>query len=353
MTSRSSRSRVSRSYACWSLMRGAHVATCGLLGEALLEPLGDLRRHHPRHVAAEAGHLAHQARRQERVLRAGGDEEGVDARELLVHLRHLELVVEVGDRPQALHDRLGAVLLGEVDEQALEELDPHVGEVRDLLGEHLLALLEREERLRLLRVADHRDDDVVEMARGPLDDVEVTVGDGIERARAQGGGHACSCWDGRPRLRRSRPPGAYRRMPVASRSPIRRGARPVRPPGPLDDDRRAGRSMAPCASAPARRDLAPACRTADRGAPGRRAPPARGARGTRHRRPHEPGPVVEAGRRQVGSDGDLGRGVAVDEHRARRAARQRFDRRARRCPRRGRAPPRRRRGRRATRTAPP
>ena len=160
------------------------------LGPPLRQPLGHLRRHHARHVAAELRDLAHQARRQERVLRAGGDEEGVDPRELLVHLRHLQLVVEVGDGPEALHDRLGAVVAGEVDEQALEELDAHVVEVGDLLGEHLLALLEREERLRLLRVADDRHDDVVEVARGPLDDVEVTVGDGIERARAEGGGHA-------------------------------------------------------------------------------------------------------------------------------------------------------------------
>ncbi len=60
----------------------------------------------------------------------------------------------------------------------------------DLLGQHLLTLLQGEQRRGLLRVADHRDDHVVEMARGPLDDVEMTVGDGIERARAEGGGHA-------------------------------------------------------------------------------------------------------------------------------------------------------------------
>ena len=84
------------------------------------------------------------------------------------------------------------MLLGEVDEEALEELDAHVVEVRDDLAEHLLALFEREQRLRLLRVADDGHDDVVEVPGGALDDVEVTVGDGIERARAEGGGHAGS-----------------------------------------------------------------------------------------------------------------------------------------------------------------
>ena len=41
------------------------------------------------------------------------------------------------------------------------------------LAEHLLALFQREQRCRLLRVADDRHDDVVEVASGALDDVEV------------------------------------------------------------------------------------------------------------------------------------------------------------------------------------
>ena len=65
----------------------------------------------------------------------------------LVHLRHLELVVEVRHGAQALHDRLGPVIPGEIDQQALEELDLDVAEVGRHLAQHLLALLEREERL--------------------------------------------------------------------------------------------------------------------------------------------------------------------------------------------------------------
>src|SRR4051812_26210792 len=163
----------------------------GLL-ESMGEPAHDRGRDHARHVTAVLGHLLHQARRQERVLRARRDEERVDAREALVHLRHLELVVEVRDCPEALHDRRRVVVAREVDQQALEELDRHVPEVRGLLVEHVLALLEREERLRLLRVADDRDDDMVEVARGPLDDVEVTEGDRVEGTRAECGGHGAT-----------------------------------------------------------------------------------------------------------------------------------------------------------------
>jgi hypothetical protein len=82
------------------------------------------------------------------------------------------------------------VLLGVVDEQALERADVNVREVRGDFPQHLLALLEREQRLRLLRVADHGHDDVLEVARRPLDDVEMTVRHRVERSRAQCSRHA-------------------------------------------------------------------------------------------------------------------------------------------------------------------
>ena len=82
------------------------------------------------------------------------------------------------------------MLAGEIDEQALEELDLDVVEVGRRLLQHLLALLEAEQRLRLLRIADHGDDDDVEVPGRALDDVEVAQGDWIEGPRAEGGRHA-------------------------------------------------------------------------------------------------------------------------------------------------------------------
>ena len=46
-----------------------------------------------------------------------------------VHLRHLQLVVEVADGAQALHDRDDVALLAERGEQAAEAVDLDVGEV--------------------------------------------------------------------------------------------------------------------------------------------------------------------------------------------------------------------------------
>ena len=171
------------------------------------------------HVAAELRHLAHETRGEERVLGGGGHEDGVDPRQALVHLRHLQLVLEVGDGPQALHDDLRTVVACEVDDEALERLDPHVAQVAEGVAEHLPALLQVEARLRLLRVAGDRHDDAVEMARRSLDDVDVAIGDGVEGTRAEGGGHAV-----RLLVRRSRRSGAYPRTSGSIRRSTPRGS---------------------------------------------------------------------------------------------------------------------------------
>ncbi len=78
---------------------------------------------------------------------------------------------------------------GKIDEQPLENLDLDVGEMGGGFLQHLLALVEAEQRLRLLRISDDRDDDHVEVACGALDDVEMAQGHWIKRPRAEGGRH--------------------------------------------------------------------------------------------------------------------------------------------------------------------
>ena len=75
----------------------------------------------------------------------------------------------------------------EVDGQAVEGLDLDVVERRaDVVGERRAddrdARLDRQQR-RLPRVREHADDDGVEDGRGTGHDVEVAVGDRVERAR--------------------------------------------------------------------------------------------------------------------------------------------------------------------------
>src|SRR6185436_5294806 len=111
--------------------------------------------------------------------------------------------------------RVDAMLSREVDEQALEELDADVGQMLGRFLEHLLAILEAEQRLRLLRVADHGDDHFVEMPGRPFDDVEVAEGHRIERSGAESDRHAVSPSQVMEGSRRSK---AYRRKSVPTRS---------------------------------------------------------------------------------------------------------------------------------------
>ena len=58
----------------------------------------------------------------------GHEEDGFDVTvELLVHRRHLEFELEVGDRPQAAHDDRGADLAGEMHGQPFEGQDLNLG----------------------------------------------------------------------------------------------------------------------------------------------------------------------------------------------------------------------------------
>ena len=133
----------------WSLTRHHPLLVLGH------QVLGHHGRHERRHVAPEARHLSDELRRHERVLRAGRDEDRLDAREMVVHLGHLHLGLEVRHGAQPPHDRRGADVARHVDQERRDRDDPHRRQVRHDLFEHRLALLEIEERgaLRGLRSA--------------------------------------------------------------------------------------------------------------------------------------------------------------------------------------------------------
>src|SRR5690242_18745471 len=154
-----------------------------LFGQALAQPGQDDLGNEPADVAAVPGDLLDQAGGQERVQRVGGHEQRLDLGHPVVHLRHLHLVLEVGDGAQALDHGGDPVGGAEVHQQAVEPLDPHVAVAGGDLAQHLDALVDREQAL-LGDVDQHGDDDLVVQAGGPADDVEVAVGDRIEGTRA-------------------------------------------------------------------------------------------------------------------------------------------------------------------------
>src|SRR5215212_2854034 len=93
-------------------------------------------------VSPERGQLLYAAGRQETVLGARHDEDGLDVWRLqAVELVHLLLVLEVGDRAQALDDRGRALLTGEVDDQDVERLGADVAEMRGRLLDERDSLL--------------------------------------------------------------------------------------------------------------------------------------------------------------------------------------------------------------------
>ncbi len=150
----------------------------------LAQPVSQLRDHEVGDqtfdVPAVPRNLLDQAGGEVTVERVRRDEQSLDPGQAIVHLRHLQLVVEVADRTQSLDDRRDAVGRAVVDEQPVPGVDAHGGHLRRGLLEHREAFVDAEQRL-LRGVVEHRDDDLVVQGGGPGDDVEVAVGHGVER----------------------------------------------------------------------------------------------------------------------------------------------------------------------------
>ena len=147
---------------------------------------GHVGRDQPGHVPAEGGHLADQPGGHVEVVLAGHDEDRLElGQQLPVHVGQLELVVEVGDRPQAAQHGVDAALAGVLDQQPVEAVHLDARVVLHRLEDEALALGHREER-RLLRVVGHRDDQPVEQVQAALDDGDVAVGERVEAAGVDG-----------------------------------------------------------------------------------------------------------------------------------------------------------------------
>ena len=100
-----------------------------------------------------------------------------------VHARHLELVFEIGHRPEPAHDDRGADLVDEVHEQDVEAADLQLRrlepERREVLRGQRHPLVRVEQRA-LFCVDGDRHDQPVHHPEGTLDDVLVARGDRVE-----------------------------------------------------------------------------------------------------------------------------------------------------------------------------
>src|SRR5215475_6203693 len=123
-TSATSSSRVSptRRSASYAPTIGPPDSTpaSALLGQPGRQALLHILWHQPAHVAPVLGDLLDQAGGQEAVQRVRGHEQSLDAGQPVVHLRHLQFVVEVADRAQALDDDRDVVGTAVLDQQPVE-----------------------------------------------------------------------------------------------------------------------------------------------------------------------------------------------------------------------------------------
>jgi hypothetical protein len=142
------------------------------------------------HVAAQLRGFLHQVRAHVEVRVVRHDERGLDlVVQVAVHVRHLQLVLEVGHGAQAPQDDARVLALAVVHQQAIERVDLDVGLARELLADHLHPLVHREERV-LAGVPEDRDHQAIEDHETALDDREVPIRHGIERAGVDRGAHA-------------------------------------------------------------------------------------------------------------------------------------------------------------------
>src|SRR5205823_2461053 len=129
------------------------------------------------------GENLHARGRDEQEFRGGHEVDHLDLRsERTVHVRHLELKLEVGKRADPAHDEARATGARELDLQAIERADLDVGVLRARLAHQLDTLVRRKDRL-LREIPPDADDHAVEEARGALDDVDVSVRRWIEGTR--------------------------------------------------------------------------------------------------------------------------------------------------------------------------
>ena len=152
--------------------------------ELCAQPLDHEFRHQLRQALAVSRDFLDQVRGTEEQPRIREHENGLDVRaHLLVHLRHLQLVIEIGHGAQRANQHLGADSFRVVDRQAAELVDARARlEVADDLADYFDALVAGKQRRILVRIVGDRDDHFVENRDAAPDDVDVAVVDRVEAA---------------------------------------------------------------------------------------------------------------------------------------------------------------------------
>jgi len=102
--------------------------------------------------------------------------------QMAVHMRQLHLIFKIGHRTQAANQDIGLLSAGKVRHQVAKAYDVHIRQVRGSGFRQGNPLLQVEQRL-FAGAGGNRQNYRIKHACGTRDDVNVTVGNGIEGTR--------------------------------------------------------------------------------------------------------------------------------------------------------------------------
>ena len=130
-------------------------------------------------VVTEMDELAHHATADTRQLRRGEEEDGLDAREAMVDIGLLALVLKVFHAPHSLDDEGGTLATDEVDGEVGIACDTHALLMSIELTDGFHSLLSGEHGL-LAFVHAHTDNQPVEEGQRATDNGLMANGEGVE-----------------------------------------------------------------------------------------------------------------------------------------------------------------------------
>ena len=108
--------------------------------------------------------------------------------EVTVHLRHLEFIFKVGDRPQAPYEGDRVELFSEIHDQPIKCHHFNRLVIRKILTDELEAFVRGKGGL-FAGIAGNRHNDLIKDAPRATDHIEMPVGDGVEGAWVNSGSH--------------------------------------------------------------------------------------------------------------------------------------------------------------------
>ena len=107
---------------------------------------------------------------------------------LEINLCHLQFIIEICHSTQTLDDGCHPMSAAVLDQKSIPRINDDIGEIFGVLADHLNPLGNRE-KTGLAAIFQNRDDHLIEVRAGSLDNVEVSVGDGVEGSRTNGALH--------------------------------------------------------------------------------------------------------------------------------------------------------------------